>query len=254
MTKTTLRIIIALAIICCAGAMIVAVYPPDEDSGPGTGNVTLGSPTGSNLPGDISRNATPQQVPGEEQGVENMTSEGLSEELQLLLPVKEALKEANMTPEELPEVLREEIEQLQRTYEDRKFGISRWEFDAENKLAIIHAYSIRDEKKVKAIQARQICGWTFRVVHDIDYEKERKQVAAELLQFQKDHPELEISGFIVTSPAHMEMWVRNRTPENEALNGTVMYGRTIELIGGAPKEMWEEMKKTEPASRGPGTD
>jgi hypothetical protein len=33
-----------------------------------------------------------------------------------------------------------------------------------------------------------------------------------------------------------------------------MYGRTIELIGGAPKEMWEEMKKTEPASRGPGTD
>lgn len=50
------------------------------------------------------------------------------------------------------------------------------------------------------------------------------------------------------------MWVRNRTPENEALNGTVMYGRTIELIGGAPKEMWEEMKKTEPASRGPGTD
>jgi len=50
----------------------------------------------------------------------------------------------------------------------------------------------------------------------------------------------------------MEMWVRNRTPENEALNGTVMYGRTIELIGGAPKEMWEEMKKTEPASRDRG--
>ena len=205
MTKMTLRIIIALAIICCAGAMIVAVHLPDGGNRPETGNVTSeGSSTGSDLPGDISRNATPNEVSEEMQEVKNMTPEGLSQELYMHPFVRQALEEANMTPEELPEELREEIEQLQRSYEDRKFGISRWEFDSENKLAIIYAYSILDEKKVKAIQARQVCGWTFKVVHDVDYEKERKQVAAELMQFQKDHPELEISGFIITSPAHME--------------------------------------------------
>lgn len=109
---------------------------------------------------------------------------------------------------------------------------------------------------MKAIQGKQVGGWTFKVIHDVDYEEEREQVAAELMQFQKDHPELEISGFIITSPAHMEMWVRNRTPENEALNGTVMYGRTIELIGGTSREelmMWEELRRNEPASREPET-
>lgn len=432
MTKPTLRIIIALAIVCCAGAMIVSMHHPDEDGGSETGNV---APTGSDLPEDIrhpkeSGNETSKQVPEGIQEVENMTPEEISKNLYasiygprivkqalkeanmtpeelphevekemkntvpfediieeweldpqnkqvvihavsarneehekelsavqgkqasgwtfnvvwepyvpklMKLALKKAnmapeelpdevkeemenirvqiggirkweldpqnklvvtyahftwpnekyenelnavqdrqvsgwtfhvirepyvpelmqqtLKEANMTPEELPEELIEEIEHL-RHYKNREFGISRWEFDSENKLAIIYAYSILDEKKVKAIQGRQIGGWTLKVIHDVDYENERKQVSAELMQFQKDHPELEISGFIITSPTRMEMWVHNRTPENEALNGTVMYGRTIELIGGTSREelmMWEELKRNEPASREPET-
>lgn len=255
MTKATLRIIIALAIVCCTGAMIVTVHLPDSYPHPEVGNVTPeGSPLGSDLPGGISSNATPNEVPEEMQEVRNMTPERSSQGLYVHPFVRQALEEANMTAEVLPEELTEEIEQLQRSYEDRKFGISGWEFDSENKLVIIYAYSILDEKKVKAIQGRQAGGWTFKVIHNLDYENERKQAAAELMQFQNDHPELEISGFIITSPAHVEMWVRNRTPENEALNGTVMYGRTIELIGGAPREelmMREELKRNEPASREP---
>ena len=83
---------------------------------------------------------------------------------------------------------------------------------------------------MNVIQGKQAGGWTFKVSHDVDYEKERKQVAAELMQFQKDHPELEILGCI-TSPTTIDMWVANLTPENEALNGTVMHGRTVLLTG-----------------------
>ncbi len=71
MTESVARIIaavVAIGVVCCAVALIVAVHN-DEGSDPGTGNVTPeGSPTGLNLPGDISRNATPQQVPQAVQG------------------------------------------------------------------------------------------------------------------------------------------------------------------------------------------
>ncbi|WP_342685927.1 MULTISPECIES: hypothetical protein [unclassified Methanoculleus] len=405
MTKATPRIIIVLAIVCCAGALIVAVHLPDGDNRLETGNVTpAGSPTESNPPGGINRNTTLNKVSEEVPEVKNMTSKGIWERAQEIhaswyrsrtvervlkeanmtpdelpddvteelknivsfediiekwefdsqtkqvvihaslsqneqhekelsavsgrqvggwtfnvvwepyvpelmkralkeanmtleeLPeevkeemdrvqladirtweldpqnnqvivhtyfsrdekhekevkavqgrevagwtfnvvqeyyvpedVRQALKEANMTAEELPEEVREEIEHL-RPYKNREFIIMRWEFDSEDKLVIIRAFSIQDEKKVKAIQGKQVGGWTFTVIHDPEYEKEYKkefeQLGAELVQFQKDHPELQISGF-VTSPTEIEIWVRNLTPENEALNGTVMHNRTV---------------------------
>ena len=103
---------------------------------------------------------------------------------------------------------------------------------------------------MNVIQGKQAGGWTFKVSHDVDYEKERKQVAAELMQFQKDHPELEILGCI-TSPTTIDMWVANLTPENEALNGTVMHGRTIELLW-SPVDYAIRMAR-EQALRGSGT-
>jgi len=103
---------------------------------------------------------------------------------------------------------------------------------------------------VNVIQGKQAGGWTFKVSHDVDYEKERKQVAAELMQFQKDHPELEILGCI-TSPTTIDMWVANLTPENEALNGTVMHGRTV-LVNWSPVDYGLRMAR-EQASGEPGT-
>ena len=146
--------------------------------------------------------------------------------------VRRALDEANMTSEELPEELKEEIEHLQQNYGAREFVIIRWEFDSEDKQVIIHAYSILNENKVNALQGRQVGGWTFQVIHDTDYEKEYKkeleQLGAELVQLREDHPELEISGFM-TSPTEIGVWVRNLTPENEALNGTVIHNRTVQI-------------------------
>jgi len=238
MTELTARIIavvVTLGVVCCVVVMIVAVHSLEGTNYLETGNVTPeGSPTGLDQPEDIqneeeSRNATLEQVPEEVQGVENVTPEGLPKKLNLSKLVQRALDAVNMTPEELPDEVMEEIVNIERF---AKFGgICKWRLDPQNKQVIIHAYFIRDEKKVNAIQGRQISGWTFQVIHDVDYEKELEHLGAELVQFQKDHPELQISGF-ETSPTELDIWVTNRTPENEALDGTVMYNRTVQVIGG----------------------
>ncbi len=149
--------------------------------------------------------------------------------------MQRALDAANMAPGEFPEEVREELEDLRRG-NNRTFSISKWEFDPDNKRVVVYAYSIgseermmRDEKGMEALQGREIGDWTFTVIHDVDYEKERKQLVAELLQFRKDHLELEIGGFAI-SPTELQLWVANRTPANEVLNGTVMHGRTVELL------------------------
>jgi hypothetical protein len=146
--------------------------------------------------------------------------------------VRRALNEANMAPEELPEELKEEIKHLQQNYGAREFVIIRWEFDSKDKQVIIHASSILNENKVNAIQGRQVGGWTFQVIHDADnekeYKKELEQLGAKLVQLREDHPELQISSFM-TSSTEIGVWVFNRTPENEALNGTVIRNRTVQI-------------------------
>ncbi len=138
--------------------------------------------------------------------------------------VRRALKEANMTPDELPDEVKEEMENIARFVEIG--GIRKWELDPLNKQATIYVYSIPEKNDVDAVQGKQVAGWTFTVIHDLEYEKERERVVAELLQFQKDHPELQISSFAV-SPTEIWVWVRNLTPETEALNGTTMHNRTV---------------------------
>ncbi len=149
--------------------------------------------------------------------------------------MQRALDAANMTPDGVPKGVREELKDLQRG-NNRTFSISKWGFDPDNKRVVLYAYSIgsekrrvQDEKGMEALQGREIGDWTLTVIHDVDYEKEREQLVAELLQFRKDHPELEIGAFSI-SPTELELWVANRTPANEVLNGTVMHGRTVELL------------------------
>lgn len=414
MTESVVRIIaavVAIGVVCCVVALIATVHH-GESSDPGTGNVTPeGSPTGLNLPGDISRNATPQQVPKAVEGVESMTSEemiweraqeiywswyrsgtvermlekanmtpeelpddvtgemkntvqfediirtwdvdprnkqvviyaspALNEEHEKELRaiqgrqvggwtfnviwepyvpafVRRALEEANMTPEEFPDEVKEEmektvqiegvrkweldprnkqviiytyiirsekyekgvkavqgkqvggwtfnvvqeqyvpaavrqalkeanltadelsdevIEEIENIVQSAEIGsVRKWELDPRNKQATIYVYSVPDENDVDAVQGRQVDGWTFTVIHDLDYEKkykkELKQLGAELVQIQNDHLELQIVGF-ATSATEIQVWVANRTPENEALNGTVMHGRTV-LIEWSP--------------------
>ncbi|ABN58001.1 hypothetical protein Memar_2075 [Methanoculleus marisnigri JR1] len=425
MRKTALRFAIALAIVCCVGAMIVAVHPPDEECRPEIGNMTPEEPpTGLDLPGDIKQNVTPKQVPEAVQEVRNMTSEEIRElarkiydswyrsrtvelaleeanmtaaelpddvseemkntvqfediirtweidpqnkraliyaspelneehekELSAVqgkqvgdwnftiiwepyvpafvrraleeanmtldeLPdevkeemektvqiggvrrweldpqnnqvivytyfsrdaehekevkaaqgrqvdgwtfnivqehyvpedVRKALKEANMTVDELPDEVKEEIENIARFMEIG--GVRKWEFDPQNKQATIYVYSIPEKNNIDAVQGRQVNGWAFTVIHDLEYEKELEHLGAELMQFKKDHPELQISSF-ATSSEEIWVWVRNLTPENEALNGTVIHDRTV-LIQWSPVDYALRMAR-EQVSMEPGT-
>ena len=159
--------------------------------------------------------------------------------------VRQALKEANMTPEELSDEVKEEMKNIVQSAEIG--SIRTWELDPQNKQATVYVYSIPKENDVDAIQGKQVDGWTFTVIHDVNYEKEHEkdleQLAAELMQLQKDHPELQISSF-ATSATEIDMWVFNRTPENEALNGTVMHNRTV-LIYWSPVDYALRMAREE---------
>jgi len=218
MTKLVVQIIAAVAatgVICCAAALIVGVHSPEE-----------------------AKNATPERVPEEVRGGESMTSEELMERAQEIYAswhrsgiVERALEEANMTPDELPNDVTEEVKATVQ-FEDI---IRTWKFDPRNKQVVIHASLALNEEhetELNAVQGRQVGGWTFKVVHDLDYEKEYEreleQLAAELAQLREDHPELEISGFM-TSSTEIDMWVHNLTPGNEALNGTVIHNRTVQI-------------------------
>jgi hypothetical protein len=159
--------------------------------------------------------------------------------------VREALKEANMTADELPDEVKEEMENIVQSADIG--SIRKWEFDPQNKQATISVFFVPKRNDVDAIQGKQVGGWTFTVVHNLEderaYEKDREHLVAELMQFKKDHPELQISGF-ATSSTQIDVWVRNLTPENEALNGTVMYNRTV-LINWDPYDYARRMAREE---------
>jgi len=159
--------------------------------------------------------------------------------------VRQALKEANRTAEELPDEVKEEIEDIVQSADIG--SIRKWEFDPQNKQATIYVFFVPKKNDMDAVQGKQIAGWTFNVVHNLEdektYEKDLERLAAELVQFKKDHPELQISSF-ATSPTQIDMWVRSLTPENEALNGTVMHNRIV-LIQWSPVDYAIRMAREE---------
>lgn len=162
--------------------------------------------------------------------------------------VEKALKKANMTPEELSGEVREEMKNIVQSAEIG--SVRKWELDPRNKQATVYVYSIPEKNDIDAVQGRQVDGWIFKVIHDIEYEKELGHLGAELMQFKKDNPELQISSF-ATSSEEIWVWVRNLTPENEALNGTVMHDRTV-LVQWSPVDYALRMAR-EQASMDPGT-
>ena len=174
MARSVARIIaavVAIGVVCCAGALIVAVHLPDGDTRPEIGNVTPeGSPTESNLPGNISRNETPNEGSEEVPEVRNMTSKEILERAQEIQAswyrsstVERVLKEANMTPEELPGDVTEELKNTVQ-FEDI---IRTWEFDSQNKQVVIYAspaLNEEHEKELSVVQGRRVGDWTFTII------------------------------------------------------------------------------------------
>ena len=103
MTESAARIIaavVAIGVVCCAVALIAPVHLPDEDSGPGTGNVTPeGSLTGSDQSRNVRNeeeheNATHEQVPAEVREDKDMTPEEISRDLYASIYGPRVVKEA----------------------------------------------------------------------------------------------------------------------------------------------------------------
>ena len=136
----------------------------------------------------------------------------------------------NMTIEDLPEEVQKEIKNIK--YPSRNFSISKWEIDSKNKQIVIYAFNIRAKDELNSLhpQGMQIGEWSFKVIHDTEYEEEMKAAAAYFQEMKKNRPELEIAG-IGMSSKEVDMWVYNRTPENLALDGTVILNRTIHVYG-----------------------
>lgn len=132
----------------------------------------------------------------------------------------------NMTLEDLPEEVQKEIENLK--FPPRNFSISKYEIESKNKQIIVYVFNIRDEGEVNSLQSLQVGEWSFKFIHDIGYEEEMDMAAEYFEEMKKNHPELEIAGFGISSK-ELEMWVYNRTTENQALDGKDILNRTIHV-------------------------
>jgi hypothetical protein len=133
----------------------------------------------------------------------------------------------NMTPEELNETIIAELKQMVLRH-----MVTKWEIDDEQKYITIYEVGMTDDQ-IAELEKKKIGGWNVSVQSDIDYINEKEAAMAEIMELKKD-PELQISGFM--SDADYEgkafiIWVYNRTPENEALDGKVIYGWKIRIAG-----------------------
>jgi hypothetical protein len=129
--------------------------------------------------------------------------------------------------EEEKDRVRAELMEMEnmRLYRDRGFSISKLELDYENNQAIVYVTNIYSEENVNELQGRQVDNWTIRVVHDVNYERELNLLVADLEKL-RENPELNIATFSV-SPEYVNILVSNLTPENQALEGTMMHGRRV---------------------------
>jgi hypothetical protein len=86
---------------------------------------------------------------------------------------------------------------------------------------------MKDEDEVNTLRGIKIGEWSFKVIHDVNYEIEREQAWAVFKEMEND-PTLQISTFDMSSK-EVTFWVRNRTPENEALEEAVILNRTVHI-------------------------
>ena len=136
-------------------------------------------------------------------------------------------KTENMTPDALNETINVELKQIEFMH-----MVTKWELNDEQKDIIIYEVGMNDDQIAK-LEDKTICGWNISVRSDINYINEKKAAMAEIRELEKD-PELQIAGFMSAADREEKtviVWVYNRTPENEALDGKVIHGWKILIAG-----------------------
>jgi len=128
----------------------------------------------------------------------------------------------NMTLEELNETLTAELKRMKV-----RSMVNRWEIDEDQKNVTLYEIYMNDNQ-IAELQGKTIGGWTIVVEPDTEYLAEKEQAWAVFMEMEKD-PALQISTFDMSSK-EVYFWVYNLTPENEALDGTIILNRTVHIV------------------------
>ena len=139
------------------------------------------------------------------------------------------LKNKNET---IPDDLKESLQWMNRNTE---LPISRWEVNSTNKELTFYAYDIHNEKMMTDIQGKHVGNYTILIVHDKEFEKNRKETYDYLAQLRKN-PAYQIDGISMVTDAfgdppadYAELWVYNLTTENKKLENTIIKGWVIQV-------------------------
>ena len=138
-------------------------------------------------------------------------------------------KAENMTLDELNETLAVELDRINK---EKAFVITRREVDENQKNITLYEIYMNDDQIVE-FQGKKIGDWKISVIPDTKYMDEIEAVWAEIMEMEKN-PELQISGSSFTvNPdiKEVELWVYNRTPENQGLEGKMIDEWTIHVYG-----------------------
>ena len=138
-------------------------------------------------------------------------------------------KVENMTLDELNKTLAVELDRIDR---EKGFVITKREVDEDQKNITLYEIYMNDDQ-IAELQGKEIGDWTISVIPDTEYMDEIEAVWAEVMEMKKNS-ELQISGSSFTvNPdlKEIELWVSNRTPENQALEGKMIDEWTIHVYG-----------------------
>lgn len=133
----------------------------------------------------------------------------------------------NMAPDKLNETIKNELKQMELLH-----MVTKWEIDAEQKDITIYEVGMTDDQ-IAELEKKTIGGRNVSVLPDTDYINEKEAAMAEIRELKKD-PELQISAFMPDADREEKVviiWVLNRTPENDALDGKVIHGWKIRISG-----------------------
>lgn len=135
----------------------------------------------------------------------------------------------NITLDELNETLAVELDRIDR---EKVFVITKREVGENQKTIVLYEIYMNDNQ-IAELQGKEIGDWKISVIPDTKYMDEIEAIHAEIWEMEKN-PELQISGSSFTVDPDLkevELWVYNRTPENQALEGKMIDGWTIHVYG-----------------------
>jgi hypothetical protein len=136
-------------------------------------------------------------------------------------------KEMKEMKEELPLAVQKELDNLK---EEKSFTVIRWESDATNRTIVLYVVEMSKEQ-LNTLQEKKIDNWTVTAVPDTEYITRMEAARSELMRLEQD-PKMQIAGFsmeVGPGENNVNMWVYNRTPENQELNGKEIHGWTVHV-------------------------